>query len=102
MNNIRDEKGRFQSGNPGRKTGARNRTKKDLEALVKALVEGNMSQIKRDLKNLKPRERVRAITELMKYCIPQKRDVNSNVRFEQLTDQQLDQVLTWIQENHES
>lgn len=59
----------------GKKTGGRAKgvTNKDLLPIrdaFKKLIESNIEQLSSDLAALKPAERVRAITELSKFCVP--------------------------------
>lgn len=89
----RDDKGRFTSGNKGRPKGTQNKAKKGLEEAVRDLVEGNLALVTKDLKKLKPRERVRAITDLMKFALPAKRAVDSNVHIDGLSEEQADRIL---------
>lgn len=100
MNDSRDHKGRFLPGNKVTRTGSPNRTKKDLEQRVKELVEGNITRVKRDIKTMKPRERVRAIVDLMKYVLPAKRAVDSSILIENLSDDQLDRIIEEILLKH--
>lgn len=100
MNGSRNDKGRFLPGNKVTRTGSPNRTKKDLEQRVKQLVEGNIAQVKRDLKAMKPRERVRAIVDLMRYVLPAKRAVDSSILIENLSDEHLDRIIEEILHKH--
>jgi len=90
----RDEKGRFVKGNGTTRKGSPNKSKKVLEERVHELVEGNIAQIKKDLKGLKPRDMVRAISDLMKYVLPAKRAVDSTINIENLSDEHLDRIIS--------
>ena len=59
----------------GEKTGGRVKgiPNKDTVAIrdcFKAIIEANLEQLQSDLETLKPAERIRAITELSKFCVP--------------------------------
>lgn len=101
MSTGRDEKGRFVKGNETTRRGIPNKSKKALEDRVLELVEGNIDQVKKDLKKLSPKERVRAITDLMKYTLPAKRAVDSTINIENLSEEQADRILNLILEKHE-
>ena len=94
----RDEKGRFLKGNGSTRRGSPNKAKKALEERVIELVEGNIGRVKADLKKLSSRDRVRVITDLMKFVLPAKRAVDSMINIENLTDDQLDRVINDILE----
>lgn len=60
-----------KSGNPqGRPKGSKGKAPAALLERVKLLVDDNMDQIKKDLKNLPPTERVRAIIKLLEFVLP--------------------------------
>lgn len=54
----------------GRKKGTPNKTTAQTRELFQSIVDSNIEQIKTDLKELKPVERVKAIIELAKFCVP--------------------------------
>lgn len=67
-----------QSGNiHGRPRGARNKANKDLVQRVTALIDENFDLLNKDLQNLEPKERVRAIIGLMGYVIPKRQAITA-------------------------
>jgi hypothetical protein len=54
----------------GREKGVVNKTTAQTRELFQSLVDANAEQIKLDLAELKPVERVKAIIELAKFCVP--------------------------------
>ncbi len=92
----RDDKGRFTSGNKGRPKGTQNKAKKGVEEAVLEIVEGNLDKVMRDLKKLSPRDRVRAITDLLKYVLPAKRAIDSTVHIDGLSEDQANRILEEI------
>lgn len=54
----------------GRVKGTPNKITVNIRESFRLLVENNMEQIERDLLELKPNERIKAITELSKFCVP--------------------------------
>ena len=92
----RDVQGRFTKGNGTTRKGSPNKAKKALEERVRELVEGNIALIKKDLKSLKPKDRIKAITDLMKYVLPAKRTVDSTINIENLNEEHLDRIINEI------
>lgn len=65
----------------GKKTGGRKKGTTNLDLLpirdaFKMLIERNLEQIELDLAMLKPQERIKAITELSKFCVPTLKSVD--------------------------
>ena len=54
----------------GREKGVANKATTKTRELFQSLVDANAEQIKLDLAELKPVERVKAIIELAKFCVP--------------------------------
>lgn len=60
-----------KSGNPkGRPMGAKDKIKGALLDQIRNLIESNMAQFEDDLKSLTPKERVRALSNLMSFVVP--------------------------------
>ncbi len=54
----------------GRQKGSINKATISIRDSFKSLIENNLEQIEQDLLMLKPAERIKAITELSKFCVP--------------------------------
>lgn len=54
----------------GRQKGSINKATLSIRDSFKSLIENNLEQIEDDLLKLKPAERIKAITELSKFCVP--------------------------------
>lgn len=54
----------------GRQKGSVNKDLLPIRDAFKSLIEANLEQLKEDLGSLKPAERIKAITELSKFCVP--------------------------------
>jgi len=54
----------------GRQKGSVNKDLLPIRDAFKSLIENNLEQIEKDLLILKPAERIKAITELSKFCVP--------------------------------
>lgn len=54
----------------GRQKGTPNKATLGIRERFKQLIEGNLDQIEADIMELEPRERIKALTELSKFCVP--------------------------------
>lgn len=54
----------------GRVAGIPNKDTVVIRDAFKLLIENNLDTLQSDLKALKPNERIKAITELSKFCVP--------------------------------
>ena len=66
-----------KTGNPnGRPKGSRNKTTVEMKSWVKELINGNMTQLEKDLQALEPKERWTIVERLMQFCIPKQSQVD--------------------------
>lgn len=83
-----------QSGNKnGRPKGAQNVNTERLRGIVAQLLEDNIEQIIKDVKALKPRERVAAWTSLLEYALPKLQRSEMTFNVDELSDQDVDYFL---------
>lgn len=68
------EKGSPKTG--GRVAGVQNKATVNIRDTFKALIENNLSVIEQDLLELRPQERIKAIIELSKFCVPTLKSVD--------------------------
>lgn len=72
----------FTKGNKlstGRPKGSKNKTSLALKNQIKGLLDDNLPRVQADLDILEPRERVRAIIDLMAYCVPKLKSIDATV-----------------------
>lgn len=82
------------TGNPkGRPKGTPNKLTSTVREWIAELIDSNRDQVEKDLKALKPIERVQMIERLMQYVVPKQQAVSAAIDFSQLTDSQLDEVV---------
>lgn len=60
----------------GKPTGTKNKSTKQLAERVRAIIENNIEQIQKDLDEMQPVERVKALTTLMQYVLPKQQSIN--------------------------
>ena len=89
------EKGHTNNPN-GRPKGRPNKITQDTRAWLSAVIDKNRRQMERDLKALKPKERLQILERLMQYVIPKQQATTATVDLERLTDEQVNQVINTI------
>lgn len=68
---IRDDKGRFGKGNPGKPKGAVVKVSVKVRESIVKFLEDNIDQVQTDFKSLKsPKERLQFISEILPYAAP--------------------------------
>lgn len=67
---IRDDKGRFGKGNPGKPKGAVVKVSVKVRESIVKFLEDNIDQVQNDFDTLKPRERLQFISEILSYAAP--------------------------------
>lgn len=78
----------------GRTKGTPNRVTISLRTFVANLIDDNRRQIKKDLKSLKPKERLVLLEKLMQYVLPKIQNVSAEVNINQLNDEALQSLAT--------
>ena len=71
------DKGTPKTG--GRQAGTPNKVTKTLKEFVAEIIDGNREQIEKDLKSLRPKERLNVIVGLMQYVLPKQQSVRADV-----------------------
>lgn len=77
----------------GRSKGTPNKSTTELREWVQKLVQSNMAQVKRDLKELEPKERLDVIERLMRYVLPRQQAITAQV--EGLSTPEIEQFRAW-------
>jgi uncharacterized protein (UPF0305 family) len=72
-----------ESGNPaGRPKGAKNAVNTTVREWVQNLTDNNRKQIERDLKAMKPAQRVQVISGLLQFVTPKLQNVSAEIQIE--------------------
>ncbi len=83
-----------KSGNPnGRPTGAKDKVNSLLRESIANFLEDNFIQLENDFKVLEPHQRIKLYSELLVYAVPKLAAESVSVKFEDLTDEQLDKII---------
>ena len=83
----------------GRTKGTPNKLTSNLREWLEKLINKNRLQIERDIKALKPKERLMVLEKFMQYTIPKLQSVQTKIDFNQLTDEQLDNLINELTKN---
>lgn len=82
------------SGNPdGRPKGSPNKTTGQLREAITNFLEQGFDQVVKDFKVLEPKDRIKVYTDLLQYGLPRLQAVSNSLKFEDLTDEQLDEII---------
>ena len=73
----------------GRQKGTPNKVTSSVKGWLSCLIDQNRRQIEKDLKAVKPLERLQMLEKLMQYVVPKQKTVKAAVNFENLTDEEL-------------
>ncbi len=93
------QKGTKKTG--GRQKGTPNKVTKDLRGWVSDLIDSNREQIEKDLQELEPKERIQVFEKFLQYTLPKKQSVKTEIDFNTMTDEQLNDIINQITENIE-
>lgn len=84
-------KGATKTG--GRKKGTPNKITRNVKDWLSQLIDKNRLQIERDIKALEPKERLLILEKFMQYTTPKMQSIQTTVDFNQLSNEQLDNVI---------
>ena len=77
----------------GRKKNTPNKITSNLREWLEKLINKNRLQIERDIKALSPKDRLQVLEKFMQYTIPRMKSIETKIDFNQLTDNQLENVI---------
>lgn len=83
-----------KSGNPsGRPKGSRNKSTSEMRVWIRQLVDDNREKLEADLMKLEPKDRWQIIERLIQYCLPRLSTIDANIQFDQLTDENIEDIV---------
>ena len=77
----------------GRTKGTPNKVTANVKDWLCQLIDKNRLQIERDIKALEPKDRLQVLEKFMQYTTPKMQSIQTTVDFNQLTDDQLENVI---------
>lgn len=88
------KKGAKKTG--GRVKGTPNRVTSDLRQWVNDLLNSNRATFAEDLRRIEPHQRLAIMEKLLSYALPRLQSVESKIDYSNLTDDQIDKIITEI------
>lgn len=91
------------SGNPtGRPKGAKNLTTLQVKEILTGIIQQHLKpgQINRDLKELKPKDRLEILVKLATFIIPRPTETSLKFDFESLEPDKVEQIYSLIFDEH--
>lgn len=80
----------------GRAAGTPNKVSGTLKEWLTSLIDKNRDQMEKDLQDLEPKERLQMMEKLMQYVIPKQAAQQVKLDFDNMTDEQLEQLVNEI------
>lgn len=83
----------------GRPKGVPNKATSDLRMKINAIVDKQIDSIERDLQSLEPMQRLQIVEKLISYCVPKLQAQSFEIDFQNLSEQQLDFIISQLNFN---
>lgn len=91
-----------KTGNPnGRPKGSPNKITATAREWITGLIDKNRKQIERDLKRLEPKERLQMLEKLMQYVIPKQQAVSTQIDFEKMPEDVINDIVDGLKKGIE-
>lgn len=89
---------KFETGNPGRPKGAKNKASGQIRERIQSLFDDNFQTIQEDLESLEPKDRLKFLTDLLPYLVPklQTTTYSQKIDLDNMTDEDLDKLINRI------
>ncbi len=89
---------RFQKGNPGKPKGAKHKKTLELRDAITNFLKRNFDRVQADFDVLEPKDRMRLYCDLLQYGVPKLQAVSNTIGFENMSDEQLEEVVNQLKE----
>ncbi len=90
----------FLPGHSGRPKGAVNKLTDELSGKITEFLNDNFTTVASDFEGMKPGYRTRLYVDLLQFALPKLQSTNNKVRFEDMTDDQLQEIINGLKNNH--
>lgn len=77
----------------GRQKGSGNKVTTSVKVWIAELINNNRAQVEKDIEQLEPKERLQFIEKLLHYVVPKQQAVSAEVSIEQLTPDQMEELI---------
>lgn len=64
-----------------------------MRVWIRQLVDDNREKLEADLMKLEPKDRWQIIERLIQYCLPRLSTIDANIQFDQLTDENIEDIV---------
>lgn len=90
--------GKFETGNPGRPKGAKNKTSGQIRDRIQSLFDDNFQTIQEDLESLEAKDRLKFMTDLLPYLIPKLQSTTHTTQLDldSMSEEDLDKLINRI------
>ena len=83
-----------KTNNPnGRPKGSQNRTTKEIKELLNNFISDNLDDLQAEYNNLDAKEKLQFFERVLKYVLPQQRDINQTIDVSNLSEAEMDQLI---------
>lgn len=84
--------GKFETGNPGRPKGSKNKASGQIRDRIQTLFDTNFETIQEDLESLEPKDRLKFMTDLLPYLLPklQSTTYSQKIDLDSMSEEDLD------------
>jgi hypothetical protein len=83
------------SGNPsGKPQGAKNKTSAQIRTMIEQFLKDNFQTVINDFRELPAKDRTKLYCDLLQYGLPKLQAISTDLEFERLTDEQLNEIVT--------
>lgn len=89
---------KFETGNPGKPKGAKNKSTGQIRERIQSLFDDNFDKIQEDLESLEAKDRLKFLTDLMPYLMPklQSTTYSQKIDLNSMTEEDLDLLINRI------
>ncbi|MBZ4676375.1 MAG: hypothetical protein JG782_994 [Anaerophaga sp.] len=95
-----------KTNNPrGRPKGTKNKSTNEIKGLIQDFISRNLDDLQTQYSQLEPKDKLIFFERILKYVLPQQRDVNQTINFKELSDEEMDMLINKLtkpekNENH--
>ena len=88
------------SGNPtGRPKGSTNKAGGQLREVISNFLESRFEDVLNAFDEMEPKDKIKVYTDLLQYGLPKLQAINNTFGFENMTEDQLDEIVERLKQN---
>jgi len=86
-----------KTNNPrGRPKGSKNKSTSQIKNLIQDFVSDNLDDLQKQYDNLDPKDKLQFFERILKFVLPQQRDVQQTINIKELSDKEMDLLIEKI------